>query len=60
MHDATTTQLEFLDTELPRFEACGAWERSHNPRYVSIMMFLVLNPGHNTWRLIIDLRELNR
>jgi hypothetical protein len=57
--DATPTQLDFFDTKVPRFEACGARERSHNPRYVS-RMFLILKPSHNHWRLIIDLRELNR
>jgi hypothetical protein len=57
--DATPAQLEFLSSELHRFEACGAWERSDKPRYVS-MMFLVPEPGCNLWRLIIDLRELNR
>jgi hypothetical protein len=59
MLDATPAQLEFLNLELPRFEACGAWERSDNPLYVS-RMFLVPKPIHNQWRLIIDLRELNR
>jgi hypothetical protein len=59
MLDATKAQLEFLDSELPRFEACGAWERSDSPRYVS-RIFLVPKPGCNQWRLIIDLRELNR
>jgi hypothetical protein len=59
MLDATPAQPEFLDLELPRFEACGVWGRSHNPRYVS-RMFLVPKPGHNQWRMIIDLRELNR
>jgi hypothetical protein len=59
MLDATLAQLEFLDSELPRFEACGAWERAHNSRYVS-HMFLVPKPNHNQWRLIIDLRVLNR
>jgi hypothetical protein len=59
MLDATPAQLEFLDSELARFEACRAWERTHNSRYVS-HMFLVPKPGHNQWRLIIDLRELNR
>jgi hypothetical protein len=59
MLDATQGHLEFLNSELPCFEACGAWEGSHNPRYVS-RMFLVPKPGHNQWRLIIDLRELNR
>jgi hypothetical protein len=52
-------KLEFLATELPRFEACGAWERSHNPRYISRML-LVPKPDTNQWRLIIELRELNR
>jgi hypothetical protein len=46
MMDATPTPLEFLDSELPHFEACGAWERSHNPRNVS-RMCLVPKPGHN-------------
>jgi hypothetical protein len=59
MQDATRAQLEFLDSELPRFEGCGAWERSHIPRYVS-RMFLVPKPGDNHWHLIIDLCELNR
>jgi hypothetical protein len=59
MLDATSAQLEFLNSELPRFEACGAWERSDNPRCVS-RMFLVPKLGCNKWRLIIDLRELNR
>jgi hypothetical protein len=44
MLDATPAQLEFLNSELPRFEACGAWERSDNPRYVS-RMFLVPKPA---------------
>jgi hypothetical protein len=57
---ATRARLEFLNTEIPRFEACEAWERSHNPRFYS-PMFLVPKPGsHNQWRLIIDLRDFNR
>jgi hypothetical protein len=44
MQDATPAQLKFLATKLPRFEACSAWERSHNPRYVSRMLFLVPKP----------------
>jgi hypothetical protein len=59
MLDTTPAQVEFLDSELPRFEACGAWERAHNSSCVSCM-FTVPKPGHNQWRLIIDLRELNR
>jgi hypothetical protein len=35
VQNATPAHLDFFDTELQRFEACGAWERSHNPRYVS-------------------------
>jgi hypothetical protein len=58
MKDATQPQLNFLATELPRFEACGAWERAHNTRYVSRIL-LVPKPGVNKWRLIIVLRELN-
>jgi hypothetical protein len=58
MKDATQPQVDFLATELPRFEACRAWERAYNTRYVS-RMFLVPKPGVNKWRLIIDLRELN-
>jgi hypothetical protein len=58
MKDATQPQLDFLATELPRFEVCKAWERAHNTRYVS-RMFLVPKPGVNKWRLIIDLRELD-
>jgi hypothetical protein len=59
MRDATQPHLNFLATELPRFEACGAWERAHNPRYVSRML-IVPKPGVNDWRLIIDIRELNK
>jgi hypothetical protein len=59
MLDATPVQLKFLDSELPRLDARGAWERSHNQRYV-FRMFLVPKPCHNRWLIIIDLRELNR
>jgi hypothetical protein len=58
MKDVTQAQVDFLATEPPRFESCGAWERAHNTRIVS-RMFLVPKPGVNKWRLIIDLRELN-
>jgi hypothetical protein len=58
MKDATQPQLDFLSRELPRFEACGAWERAYNTRYIS-RMFLVPQPRVNKWRLIIDMRELN-
>jgi hypothetical protein len=37
MLDAIPAQLEFLNSELPRFEACGAWERAEKSRYVSRM-----------------------
>eukprot|EP00873_Tetraselmis_striata_P012663 jgi/Tetstr1/432927/TSEL_022267.t1 len=55
MRDATQAQLDFMATELPRFEAIGAWERGHCDKWVPIM-FLVPKPGANKWRLIIDLR----
>jgi hypothetical protein len=57
--DATPPQLDFLSMELPRFEACGAWEHAYNTRNV-YRMFLVPKTGVNKRRLIIDLRELNR
>eukprot|EP00873_Tetraselmis_striata_P013426 jgi/Tetstr1/433690/TSEL_022909.t1 len=59
MRDATQAQLDFMATELPRFEAIGAWERGHCNKWVS-RMFLVPKPGTNKWRVIIDLRELNK
>eukprot|EP00873_Tetraselmis_striata_P042077 jgi/Tetstr1/462341/TSEL_007347.t1 len=59
MRDATQAQLDFMATELPRFEAIGAWERGHCNKWV-FRMFLVPKPGTNKWRLIIDLRELNK
>eukprot|EP00873_Tetraselmis_striata_P017361 jgi/Tetstr1/437625/TSEL_026292.t1 len=59
MRDATQAQLDFMATELPRFEAIGAWERGHCDKWVS-GMFLVPKPCTNKWRLIIDLRELNK
>jgi hypothetical protein len=57
MKDATQHPLCFLSIKLLRFEACGAWERTHNT-YVS-RIFLVPKPGVNKWCLIINLRELN-
>jgi hypothetical protein len=59
MKDATQPQLDFIATELPRFEACGVWEDGYNTRYVC-RMFLVPKPGVNKWRLIIDLRDINK
>jgi hypothetical protein len=43
MNDTASEQLAFLATELLRFEACGAWERTHISRYVS-QMFVVPRP----------------
>eukprot|EP00873_Tetraselmis_striata_P009550 jgi/Tetstr1/429814/TSEL_019681.t1 len=48
-----------MATELPRFLAIRAWERVRCNKWVS-RMFLVPKPGTNKWRLIIDLRELNK
>ena len=59
MRDATPSQLEFMDSELERLIAMGAWEEGHNTKYVS-PLFLVPKPGTNKWRLIIDLRHLNQ
>eukprot|EP00873_Tetraselmis_striata_P021425 jgi/Tetstr1/441689/TSEL_029913.t1 len=59
MGDATPTQLEFMDGELARFPAVGAWERGYCAKWLS-RMFLVPKHGTNKWRLIIDLRPLNR
>jgi len=59
MLDATPPQLAFMETELSRFLAVGAWERGSCSRWVS-RLFLVPKPGVNQWRLIIDLRHLNR
>jgi hypothetical protein len=58
MKDANQPQLDFLATELPRFETCGAWERAYNTRY-AFRMLLVPKPGVNKWRMIIDSREIN-
>ena len=59
MTDATPAQLQFLSTELPRFYTSGAFEDGHCAKWVS-RMFLVPKPGVNRWRVIIDLRHLNK
>ena len=59
MLNATKQQLDFMDSELPRFLQSGAWEPGQRSRWVS-RMFLVPKPGENKWRLIIDLRPLNK
>eukprot|EP00873_Tetraselmis_striata_P029215 jgi/Tetstr1/449479/TSEL_003901.t1 len=48
-----------MDGELARFLASGAWEEGLCSRWVS-RLFLVPKPGVNKWRLIVDLRPLNR
>jgi hypothetical protein len=58
MNDATQTQLNFVSTEFPRFEACGACERAYKKCYVFRIIF-VSKPSVNKWQFIIDLRELN-
>jgi hypothetical protein len=57
--DATQQQLDFMDFELPRFMQLGVWGPGQRSNWVSIM-FLVPKPGKNKWRLIIDLRPLNK
>lgn len=59
MTDATPQQLEFMESELQRLQAEGAWRAVSASRYIS-RMFLVPKPGTNKWRLIVDLRYLNR
>ena len=59
MLDATPAQMEFLSEELPRFYASGAFEDGYCNQWVS-RMFLVPKPGINRWRVIIDLRYLNK
>eukprot|EP00873_Tetraselmis_striata_P046349 jgi/Tetstr1/466613/TSEL_011101.t1 len=58
-YNTTPAQLEFMDGELARLLAVGAWERGYCAKWVS-RLFLVPKPGTNKWRLIIDLRPLNR
>jgi hypothetical protein len=59
LHDATLAQLEFVNRELARFVQAGAWESSTCNDYVS-RLFIVHKPGVNQWRLICDLRPLNK
>jgi hypothetical protein len=55
----THAQLEFLNRELARFVQVEAWEPSTYNDYVS-RLFLVPKPCVNQWRLICDLRPLNK
>jgi hypothetical protein len=57
MPGATFSKLAFLNTELLRFEAYGAWERAHSSRFASCM-FTFPKPDVDQWWLIIDLRQL--
>eukprot|EP00873_Tetraselmis_striata_P006969 jgi/Tetstr1/427233/TSEL_017420.t1 len=57
--DKGQAQLDFMATELPRFEVFGARERGRCDKSVS-RMFLVPKPGTSKCRLITDLRELNK
>jgi hypothetical protein len=59
MLDATQQQLDFMDSEFPRFMHSYAWEPGQRNIWVS-RMFLVPKPGENKWRLIIDLRPLDK
>jgi hypothetical protein len=59
MLDATKQQLDFMDSELPRFLQACACKPGQRSKWVS-RMFLVPEPGENKWRLIIDLRPLNK
>jgi hypothetical protein len=59
MLDATKQQLDFMNSELPRFLQLGAWEPRQRNIWVS-RMFLVPKPGENKWRLAINLRPMNK
>eukprot|EP00873_Tetraselmis_striata_P022024 jgi/Tetstr1/442288/TSEL_030429.t1 len=59
MEDETLDQLRFMDGELARFLASGAWEEGNCYRWVSLL-FLVIEPDVNKWRLNIDMQPLNR
>ena len=55
--DATPAQLAFVEQELSRFEASGAFEKGGCSHWVS-RLFLVPK-GTDKWRIIIDLRYIN-
>eukprot|EP00959_Pyramimonas_sp_CCMP1952_P304281 6368234-Pyramimonas_sp.AAC.1 len=59
MMDATRDQIMFMDCEVQRMIDIGAWEVGRRSTWTS-PMFLVPKPGTNKWRVIIDLRFLNR
>jgi hypothetical protein len=56
--DVTPTQLTFVEAELARFVANGAWEPSTCGQYVFILC-LVAKPGISRWRFIADLQQMN-
>jgi hypothetical protein len=56
---ASHAQLEFVNRDLARFVQAGSREPSTCSDYVS-RLFLVQKPGVNHWRLICDLRPLNK
>jgi hypothetical protein len=57
--DANLAQLEFVNRELAFFVQAGAWGPSTCNDYV-MSLFLVPKPGVAHWRLICDLRPLNK
>ncbi|KAK3243136.1 hypothetical protein CYMTET_47193 [Cymbomonas tetramitiformis] len=56
--DATHQQLEWMRAETERCLRSGAWVLAKRRRHVS-RIFLVLRPGTNKWRLVMDFRWLN-
>ena len=52
-------QREWLDNEITRLIAKGAWEPATCRDFVS-RAFLVPKPGTNKWRMVVDLRYLNQ
>eukprot|EP00873_Tetraselmis_striata_P014898 jgi/Tetstr1/435162/TSEL_002618.t1 len=49
MEDATHDELRFIDGDLARFLASGAWEEGYCSRWVS-RLFLVLKPAFNRYK----------
>ena len=55
----TPKQQLWWEEERRRLIAAGAWEPATCTSYVS-KAFLVPKPGENKWRLVLDLRHLNK
>eukprot|EP00873_Tetraselmis_striata_P018807 jgi/Tetstr1/439071/TSEL_027561.t1 len=56
MKDATLNKLRFVDGELSRFLASGAWKKASARGGSPGSFSSPSSPGVNKWRCIIDLR----